>query len=236
MKTLVRSSKAYVSGFIKRNVAYWVYFFALGATCYLLISGSTKVVFYAGSPQDSRAPIWFQVHEVHRQLHDFNKNKSDSDDVDNPTKINNHNIDPDCALVTKDVASLTWLCDRHNDLTEVDAKTWWKTRFTEDEKNSMSSVGRHIFLGDRFSEKNNSDKAAKTILVWKYGPQVEKRLLYNYSNKITDPFRDEICQASNCKLSFEPDTLDEADAVFIHLHRTKGFSDFTENFEINIFR
>ena len=48
-----------------------------------------------------------------------------------------------CLEAVKDVASLTWLCkDTSREVVEMEAKDWWKNRFTKEEKQAMSTLGK----------------------------------------------------------------------------------------------
>ncbi|KDR19067.1 alpha-(1,3)-fucosyltransferase 7-like [Zootermopsis nevadensis] len=91
----------------------------------------------------------------------------------------------------------------------------WRGLRQKDTQN-MSALGRRLFLGD-VSGSPQYDRNF-TILVWKHGPNIEKRLIMRFGNRRWDPFRE--CSVSNCRLTYDSSELNTADAVLFHLHRT----------------
>ncbi|PNF39384.1 hypothetical protein B7P43_G13648 [Cryptotermes secundus] len=80
----------------------------------------------------------------------------------------------------------------------------------------ISALGRRLFLED-MSGVPRYDRNF-TILVWKHGPSIEKRLVMRFGTKMLNPFED--CSVSNCRLTYNSAELNTADAVLFHLHRT----------------
>ncbi|XP_022916337.2 glycoprotein 3-alpha-L-fucosyltransferase A-like [Onthophagus taurus] len=89
-------------------------------------------------------------------------------------------------------------------------------------KQHLSKLGKILFFEETPPTNPNLDKQY-TILVWKYGPTIEKRHIYHYTNTKHDPFRE--CSVKNCKLTYNEKDLDISDLVIIHLHRTKDVQD-----------
>ena len=58
-------------------------------------------------------------------------------------------------------------------------------------------------------------------MVWKYGLNIEPRLLYSFGTEYQDPFGGG-CEAAKCDLTYDHDQLGNADAVLVHLYLTKG--------------
>ncbi|CAL4091029.1 unnamed protein product [Meganyctiphanes norvegica] len=84
----------------------------------------------------------------------------------------------------------------------------------------MSTLGRIMFLNEPLPEKKNNQFL---ILVWKYGPTIERRLIKQYGAVAKDPF--EKCSVHNCELTYKDSAISKADAVMVHFHRTKGPDD-----------
>lgn len=96
-----------------------------------------------------------------------------------------------------------------------DAAQNWRGLQQRDIQN-MSALGRRLFLGDMSSVPLYDRKF--TILVWKHGPNIEKRFVMRFGSRRWDPFQD--CSVSNCRLTYNSRELNTADAVLFHLHRT----------------
>jgi len=105
----------------------------------------------------------------------------------------------------------------YTDVYEVleDVAQNWRGLQEKDIEN-MSALGRRLFLGDT-SNVPLYDRNF-TILVWKHGPNIEKRLVMRFGSQRWDPFQD--CSVSNCRLTYNSNELNTADAVLFHLHRT----------------
>uniref|UniRef100_A0A090XCG7 Putative fucosyltransferase n=2 Tax=Ixodes ricinus TaxID=34613 RepID=A0A090XCG7_IXORI len=58
------------------------------------------------------------------------------------------------------------------------------------------------------------------VLIWDVGKRMERRFLRSFGSSNKDPF--EFCTVRNCVLETSNDKIDEAAAVFFHLHMTKG--------------
>lgn len=58
------------------------------------------------------------------------------------------------------------------------------------------------------------------VLVWNEGKRMERRFLRSFGVHNRDPFK--YCSVRNCVLETWNEKLREADAVFFHLHQTKG--------------
>ncbi|XP_042855623.1 glycoprotein 3-alpha-L-fucosyltransferase A-like isoform X2 [Penaeus japonicus] len=92
----------------------------------------------------------------------------------------------------------------------------WRN-LSADELGRLSVLGRRLYLGERIG----TPKAGNfTILVWKTGPSVERRLLRQFGKEKKDPFAQ--CSVRNCEITYEDAAASTADAILIHLHRTKG--------------
>lgn len=101
-----------------------------------------------------------------------------------------------------------------------DGAASWRN-LSADELASLSVLGRRMYLGERVG----TPKARNfTILVWKTGRSVERRLLKQYGKDKKDPFAD--CSVRNCDVTYEDAAASTADAILVHLHRTKGPQDF----------
>lgn len=101
-----------------------------------------------------------------------------------------------------------------------DGAASWRN-LSADELASLSVLGRRMYLGERVG----TPKARNfTILVWKTGRSVERRLLKQYGKDKKDPFAD--CSVRNCEVTYEDAAASTADAILVHLHRTKGPQDF----------
>ncbi|XP_068087137.1 4-galactosyl-N-acetylglucosaminide 3-alpha-L-fucosyltransferase FUT6 isoform X1 [Anabrus simplex] len=91
---------------------------------------------------------------------------------------------------------------------------------------NISGVGNLSRLGDMLFHHNTEGLVPQnksfTILIWKLGKFLERRMLKRFTSDIHDPF--EGCSVSNCKLSYKDEDLDTADAVLFHLHQLKGDS------------
>ncbi|KAK4307707.1 hypothetical protein Pmani_020553 [Petrolisthes manimaculis] len=103
----------------------------------------------------------------------------------------------------------------------------WRN-LTDKEISKLSNLGRRLFLNQSIGEIQPRNF---TILVWKSGPSVERRLLKEYGNVRKDPFRK--CSAHNCRLTYEDKEATTADAILIHLHRTKGPDTFPNRTKLN---
>lgn len=103
----------------------------------------------------------------------------------------------------------------------------WRN-LTEKEISGLSVLGRRLFLNQSIGEIQPRNF---TILVWKTGPNIERRLLKEYGNVTKDPFRK--CSVHNCRLTYRDEEAATADAILIHLHRTKGPSTFPNRTKYN---
>lgn len=63
-------------------------------------------------------------------------------------------------------------------------------------------------------------KSKYIIHIWKHGERMKRRFLRSYGKTERDPF--EFCSVNNCLLSTNDSRVNESDAVFFHLHQTKG--------------
>ncbi|KAG7173159.1 glycoprotein 3-alpha-L-fucosyltransferase A-like isoform X2 [Homarus americanus] len=109
----------------------------------------------------------------------------------------------------------------HHSEVDNDRNSWarehnWRN-LSEHEIKSLSVLGRRQYLNEKIGTVKNRNF---TILVWKSGPSIERRLLREYGTINKDPFRK--CSVNNCKLTYEDEAAKTADAIMIHLHRTKG--------------
>lgn len=86
---------------------------------------------------------------------------------------------------------------------------------------NISKLGRILFLGEEPAVVKRKKKYQ--ILVWKYGPKLEKRLIKQYTNKRIDPFQE--CSVSNCDITYKDAAIKTADIVIIHLHRTRSLAE-----------
>ncbi|KAG0710173.1 Glycoprotein 3-alpha-L-fucosyltransferase A [Chionoecetes opilio] len=97
----------------------------------------------------------------------------------------------------------------------------WRN-LTAGEMSRMSVLGRRMFLGEQEGAVRQDKNF--TILIWKYGPSIERRLLREYGKVNQDPFRH--CSVQNCRLTYEDAAAEDADAILFHLHRVKGPREF----------
>ncbi|XP_066951701.1 4-galactosyl-N-acetylglucosaminide 3-alpha-L-fucosyltransferase FUT5-like [Macrobrachium rosenbergii] len=93
--------------------------------------------------------------------------------------------------------------------------------FTPSEIHNLSVVGRRLFLQEDVGTPQDRNF---TILVWLYGPSVARRYIRQFGKEKLDPFR--FCSVRNCNISYDSSLADTADAILIHLHRTRGPSTF----------
>ncbi|XP_066984702.1 uncharacterized protein [Macrobrachium rosenbergii] len=93
--------------------------------------------------------------------------------------------------------------------------------FTESEINSLSIVGRKLFLQEDIGTPQDRNF---TILAWQHGPVIARRFFRQYGKVYMDPFR--FCSVRNCIITYDSSLLDTADAVLFHFHRTRGPSAF----------
>lgn len=103
----------------------------------------------------------------------------------------------------------------------------WRN-LTRTELNSLSVLGRRLYLNENIGTVQNKNF---TILMWKTGRSVERRLINQYGKEKLDPFHK--CSVKNCKISYEDSLSSTADAIVIHLHRTKGPSSFPNRTNFN---
>ena len=90
-----------------------------------------------------------------------------------------------------------WLCRLENEV-PMD-RNWIRNRFTDEEKDQMSSTGKYIYFGDRNDTKVHNAKNF-LILVWNHGKHLENRFLRSYGTVNKDPFG-KGCPVHNCKLT-----------------------------------
>ncbi|CAG9860703.1 unnamed protein product [Phyllotreta striolata] len=86
---------------------------------------------------------------------------------------------------------------------------------------NLSKLGRILFMGDNPPTIQGNQQ--HQILLWKYGPTIEKRLMKHYTKDRIDPFRH--CSVSNCDITYDDSALNTADLVIFHLHRTKSLKE-----------
>lgn len=91
---------------------------------------------------------------------------------------------------------------------------------SEKQIKSLSGLGRRMYLGDESAPPRTNRNF--TILVWKNGPQLERRHMYHFGSTRHDPFSD--CSVTNCRITYNSSELPTANAVLFHLHRTAGRS------------
>nr|XP_045624134.1 glycoprotein 3-alpha-L-fucosyltransferase A-like [Procambarus clarkii]XP_045624135.1 glycoprotein 3-alpha-L-fucosyltransferase A-like [Procambarus clarkii] len=103
----------------------------------------------------------------------------------------------------------------------------WRS-LNEDEVQRLSVLGRRLYLNEKIGKVKNR---TFSILVWKSGPAIERRLLKEYGKKRKDPFRK--CSAHNCRLTYRDEAAKTADAILIHLHRTEGPHTFPNRTKIS---
>ncbi|ROT70660.1 putative glycoprotein 3-alpha-L-fucosyltransferase A-like [Penaeus vannamei] len=88
-----------------------------------------------------------------------------------------------------------------------DGAASWRN-LSADELASLSVLGRRMYLGERVG----TPKARNfTILVWKTGRSVERRLLKQYGKDKKDPFAD--CSVRNCDVTYEDAAASTADSL-----------------------
>ena len=92
----------------------------------------------------------------------------------------------------------------------------WRN-LSKSEIDELSILGRRLFLNENIGKKQDRNF---TILAWKYGLSLERRLIRNYGKVKKDPFRH--CSVRNCIITYKDEDFDKADAVLFHLHRVKG--------------
>ncbi|KAK8752433.1 hypothetical protein OTU49_005609 [Cherax quadricarinatus] len=138
--------------------------------------------------------------------------------VEPETNVNNRN--PAVAV------SLRQNFKDYNKLSLPSGHNW--RNLSEYDIKKLSVLGRRLYLNEEIGTVKDR---TFTILVWKTGPQIEKRLLKEYGKLNKDPFRK--CSAQNCKLTYEDEAARTADAILIHLHRIKGPNTFPNRTKIN---
>ncbi|CAG9773956.1 unnamed protein product [Ceutorhynchus assimilis] len=102
---------------------------------------------------------------------------------------------------------------------------WWMLRNPSNGTQKLSKLGEVLFLSQP-ELPQDTDKQYK-ILVWKYGPTIERRHLKHFSESRIDPFS--YCPVKNCEITYEDQDIKTADIVIIHLHRIKGVHDLPNN-------
>jgi len=90
---------------------------------------------------------------------------------------------------------------------------------SQQEKSNLSNLARYLFFGDAFPAQPEKNF---TILIWKFGPKIHRRLIQSYTGVDKDPF--ENCSVKNCKIEYNDKYLNSSDAVMFHLHRLPGRS------------
>lgn len=58
------------------------------------------------------------------------------------------------------------------------------------------------------------------ILIWKFGPRMQRRFMRSYGATEKDPFK--YCSVRNCELEIDDAKINETSAVMFHLHLTQG--------------
>ncbi|XP_046740656.1 4-galactosyl-N-acetylglucosaminide 3-alpha-L-fucosyltransferase FUT6-like [Diprion similis] len=104
----------------------------------------------------------------------------------------------------------------------------WRN-LSDDQVRSMSALGKRLLSVGDITEVNNVPRdPAKgyLIVVWKHGPFLERRHLKHFTNVISSPWED--CSVNNCRLSYDSEDVEDADAVLIHLHKTTGVKDLPD--------
>lgn len=96
----------------------------------------------------------------------------------------------------------------------------WRN-LTQSQIGSLSVLGRRLYLQEDIGTPQNRNF---TILTWLTGPSIERRLIKEYGDEKLDPFR--FCSVRNCNITYDSSFADKADAILIHLHRTRGPSSF----------
>lgn len=94
----------------------------------------------------------------------------------------------------------------------------WR-KFDQFQINSLSKLGKNLYLKEDYPEIENTDRKY-TILIWKYGSTIYDRHIKHFTSKEFDPF--EKCSVQNCEITYKDESIDSADIVIIHMHRTKG--------------
>ncbi|XP_031355240.1 alpha-(1,3)-fucosyltransferase 6-like [Photinus pyralis] len=96
----------------------------------------------------------------------------------------------------------------------------WRN-LTVKEKNSLSKLGRILFLQEPSPETPNRS-TPYTILLWKHGKSLERRHINQYTNQRLNPFQS--CSVS-CRITYEDGDLSLADLVLFHMQRIKNVQD-----------
>ncbi|KRT86373.1 hypothetical protein AMK59_2963, partial [Oryctes borbonicus] len=99
---------------------------------------------------------------------------------------------------------------------EANSKNW--RRLTKNETQSLSTLGRILYLNEPIPNIHRSANKTFKILIWKYGSTIERRHIYHFGKTKQDPF--DGCSVQNCILSYENEDFPSSDIVIIHLHRT----------------
>ncbi|XP_031355594.1 glycoprotein 3-alpha-L-fucosyltransferase A-like isoform X1 [Photinus pyralis] len=101
----------------------------------------------------------------------------------------------------------------------------WRN-LTLKEKNSLSKLGRILFLQEPLPETPNRS-TPYTILVWKHGKSLEMRHINQYTKQRLNPFQS--CSVNKCRITYKDDDLPIADLVLFHMHRIKNLHDLPHN-------
>ncbi|XP_043488300.1 alpha-(1,3)-fucosyltransferase 7-like isoform X2 [Polistes fuscatus] len=96
-----------------------------------------------------------------------------------------------------------------------------KTKFVEQEFTNVSRLGQWLLASKKFLPLIIHKKSKPyIILIWKYGPFLERRHIRRFTNIKFSPW--ENCSVDNCLLSYNSEDLNTVDAVVFHLHFTKS--------------
>lgn len=99
-----------------------------------------------------------------------------------------------------------------------------KRKFSSRELANMSTLGKWLVSAEKtLPFAKNQKKKHFIILIWKYGPFLERRHIKRFTNTKFSPW--ENCTVNDCSLSYDSRDLNKADAVLFHLHLTRSVKD-----------
>ncbi|CAG9827704.1 unnamed protein product [Diabrotica balteata] len=103
-------------------------------------------------------------------------------------------------------------------ISDIEMKLVEEWKELRSKQTNLSNLGKILFLGTDEPVVNTTK--SYQILVWKYGPTIERRLIKNFSKNWSDPFSN--CPVKNCDITYKDEALSTADLVLFHLHRMKS--------------
>ncbi|XP_069972193.1 3-galactosyl-N-acetylglucosaminide 4-alpha-L-fucosyltransferase FUT3-like [Penaeus vannamei] len=85
----------------------------------------------------------------------------------------------------------------------------------------LSKMGKRMILDQDVGPPRNRNF---TILIWRTSDKAKRHFIRRNGARELDPFED--CSVHNCQITYEDSAAATADAIYIHLHTTRGPSSF----------